>query len=64
MMFIAMSLFQGLTLTVGWIEYGKKIPGAPPEIVDLELIQTPISNVISLFFLAPLGFGGLDMGRV
>lgn len=29
LMFVTMSLFQGLALNVGWIEYGKKIRGRP-----------------------------------
>ena len=29
LMFVTMSLFQGLALNVGWIEYGKKIRGQP-----------------------------------
>ena len=31
LMFVTMSLFQGLALNVGWIEYGKKIRGQPSD---------------------------------
>ena len=63
MMFIAMSLFQGLTLTVGWVEYGKKIRGPPRDSrtgVNLTLFRV----MISLVLLAPLvwwfGYGALN----
>ena len=63
MMFIAMSLFQGLTLTVGWVEYGKKIRGPPRDSrtgVNLTLFRV----MISLVLLAPLvwwfGYGAVN----
>ena len=63
MMFIAMSLFQGLTLTVGWVEYGKKIRGPPRDSrtgVNLTLFRV----IISLVLLAPLvwwfGYGAVN----
>ena len=63
MMFIAMSLFQGLTLTVGWVEYGKKIRGPPRDSrtgVNLTLFRI----IISLGLLAPLvwwfGYGAIN----
>jgi len=63
MMFIAMSLFQGLTLTVGWVEYGKKIRGPPRDSrtgVNLTLFRI----IISLVLLAPLvwwfGYGAVN----
>ena len=63
MMFIAMSLFQGLTLTVGWIEYGKKIRG--PARDSRSGVNPPLFRiVISLFLLAPLvwwfGYGAVN----
>ena len=63
MMFIAMSLFQGLTLTTGWIEYGKKIRG-PPRDSRTGLTLTILRIVISLLLLAPLvwwfGYGAVN----
>ena len=63
MMFIAMSLFQGLTLTVGWVEYGKKIRGPPRDSrtgVNLTLFRI----IISIVLLAPLvwwfGYGAVN----
>tara|TARA_Y100000813_G_scaffold191139_1_gene167891 strand:+ start:181 stop:1269 length:1089 start_codon:yes stop_codon:yes gene_type:complete len=63
MMFIAMSLFQGLTLTVGWVEYGKKIRGPPRDSrtgVNLTLFRI----IISLLLIAPLvwwfGYGAIN----
>ena len=63
MMFIAMSLFQGLTLTVGWIEYGKKIRG--PARDSRSGVNPPLFRiVISLLLLAPLvwwfGYGAVN----
>ena len=63
MMFIAMSLFQGLTLTVGWIEYGKKIRG--PARDSRSGVNQPLFRiVISLLLLAPLvwwfGYGAIN----
>ena len=63
MMFIAMSLFQGLTLTVGWIEYGKKIRG--PARDSGSGVNPPLFRiVISLLLLAPLvwwfGYGAVN----
>jgi hypothetical protein len=63
MMFIAMSLFQGLTLTVGWIEYGKKIRG--PARDSRSGVNQPLYRiVISLLLLAPLvwwfGYGAVN----
>jgi len=63
MMFIAMSLFQGLTLTIGWIEYGKKIRGPPRS--SRTGISLPILRIIiSLLLLAPLvwwfGYGAVN----
>ena len=63
MMFIAMSLFQGLTLTVGWIEYGKKIRG-PARDIRSGVNQPLFRIVISLLLLAPLvwwfGYGAVN----
>ena len=63
MMFIAMSLFQGLTLTVGWIEYGKKIQ-APPRDSRSGVYPSLLRIVISLLLLAPLvwwfGYGAVN----
>ena len=63
MMFIAMSLFQGITLTIGWIEYGKKIRGSPRQNrsgVNLLILRI----VITLLLLAPLvwwfGYGAIN----
>ena len=63
MMFIAMSLFQGLTLTIGWIEYGKKIRGPPRN--SRTGISLPILRIIiSLVLFAPLvwwfGYGAVN----
>ena len=63
MMFIAMSLFQGLTLTVGWIEYGKKIRG-PARDSRSGVYQPLFRIIISLLLLAPLvwwfGYGAIN----
>ena len=63
MLFIAMSLFQGLTLTVGWVEYGKKIRG-PPRDSRTGANPTLLRIVISLLLLAPLvwwfGYGTIN----
>ena len=63
MLFIAMSLFQGLTLTVGWVEYGKKIRG-PPRDSRTGANPTLLRIVISLFLLVPLvwwfGYGAIN----
>jgi len=63
MMFIAMSLFQGLTLTVGWIEYGKKIRG-PARDSKSGVNQPLFRIVISLLLLSPLvwwfGYGAVN----
>ena len=63
MLFIAMSLFQGLTLTVGWVEYGKKIRG-PPRDSRTGANPTLLRIVISLLLLAPLvwwfGYGAVN----
>ena len=63
MMFIAMSLFQGLTLTVGWVEYGKKIRG-PPRHSRTGVNLTLFRVMISLVLLAPLvwwfGYGAVN----
>ncbi len=63
MMFIAMSLFQGLTLTVGWIEYGKKIRG--PARDSRSGVNQPLFRiVIPLLLLSPLvwwfGYGAVN----
>lgn len=63
MMFIVMSLFQGLTLTVGWIEYGKKIRG-PPRDSGSGVNAALFRIVISLLLFAPLvwwfGYGAVN----
>lgn len=63
MMFIAMSLFQGLTLTLGWVEYGKKIRG-PPRDSRTGVNLTFFRIIISLVLLAPLvwwfGYGAVN----
>ena len=63
MMFIAMSLFQGLTLTVGWVEYGKKIRG-PARDSKSGVNQPLFRIVISLLLLSPLvwwfGYGAVN----
>ena len=63
MMFIAMSLFQGLTLTVGWIEYGGKIRG-PPRDSRVGVYPSLFRITISLLLLAPLvwwfGYGTVN----
>ena len=63
MLFIAMSLFQGLTLTVGWVEYGKKIRG-PPRDSRTGANPTLLRIVISLLLLVPLvwwfGYGAVN----
>ena len=63
MLFIAMSLFQGLTLTVGWVEYGKKIRGLPRD-SRTGANPTLLRIVISLLLLVPLvwwfGYGAVN----
>ncbi len=63
MMFIAMSLFQGLTLTVGWIEYGRKIRGQPRD-SRAGVYPSLFRITISLLLLAPLvwwfGYGTVN----
>ena len=63
MLFIAMSLFQGLTLTVGWVEYGKKIRG-PPRDSRTVANTTLLRILISLLLLVPLvwwfGYGAIN----
>ena len=63
MLFIAMSLFQGLTLIVGWVEYGKKIRG-PPRDSRTGANPTLLRIVISLLLLVPLvwwfGYGAVN----
>ena len=63
MMFIAMSVFQGLTLTVGWIEYGKKIQ-RPPRDSRSGVYSSLFRIVISLLLLIPLvwwfGYGAVN----
>ena len=63
MLFIAMSLFQGLTLTVGWVEYGKKIRG-PPRDSRTGANPTLLRILISLLLLVPLvwwfGYGAVN----
>ena len=63
MLFIAMSLFQGLTLTVGWVEYGKKISG-PPRDSRTGANPTLLRILISLLLLVPLvwwfGYGAVN----
>ena len=63
MMFIAMSVFQGLTLTVGWIEYGKKIQRTPRD--SRSGVYSSLFRVgISLLLLIPLvwwfGYGAVN----
>ena len=63
LMFVAMSLFQGLTLTVGWIEYGRKIRG-PPRDSKSGVYSSIFRIVISLLLLIPLvwwfGYGAVN----
>ena len=63
MMFIAMSVFQGLTLTVGWIEYGKKIQRPPRDSIS-GVYSSLFRIVISLLLLIPLvwwfGYGAVN----
>tara|TARA_B100000459_G_scaffold146312_1_gene112280 strand:- start:867 stop:2102 length:1236 start_codon:yes stop_codon:yes gene_type:complete len=63
MMFIAMSVFQGLTLTVGWIEYGKKIQRTPRD--SRSGVYSSLFRIgISLLLLVPLvwwfGYGAVN----
>ena len=63
MMFIAMSVFQGLTLTVGWIEYGKKIQRTPRD--SRSGVYSSLFRIgISLLLLIPLvwwfGYGAVN----
>ena len=63
MMFIAMSAFQGLTLTVGWIEYGKRIQRPPRDSIS-GVYSSLFRIVISLLLLIPLvwwfGYGAVN----
>ena len=62
-MFIAMSLFQGLTLNLGWIEYGKKIQGRPRGSKS-GVYSSVFRIVISLLLFTPLvwwfGYGAVN----
>ena len=62
-MFIAMSLFQGLTLNLGWIEYGKKIQGRTRGSKS-GAYSSVFRTVISLLLFAPLvwwfGYGAVN----
>ena len=62
-MFIAMSLFQGLTLNLGWIEYGNKLQGRPSG-SKYGAFSSVIRIVISLLVFAPLvwwfGYGAVN----
>ena len=63
LMFVTMSLFQGLALNVGWIEYGKKIRGQPRDSRSggYHLI---FRIGVSLFLFTPLvwwfGYGAIN----
>ena len=63
MMFVAMSLFQGLTLTLGWAEYGRRIQG-PSRNSRTGRIPTIMRIIISVLFLTPLvwwfGYGAVN----
>ena len=63
MMFVAMSLFQGLTLTLGWVEYGRRIQG-PTRKSRTGNIPTIMRILISVLFLTPLvwwfGYGAVN----
>ena len=62
-MFIAMSLFQGLTLNLGWIEYGKKIQGRTRGSKS-GVYSSVFRTVISLLLFTPLvwwfGYGAVS----
>ena len=62
-MFIAMSLFQGLTLNLGWIEYGKKIQGRTRGSKS-GVYSSVFRIVISLLLFTPLvwwfGYGAVN----
>ena len=62
-MFIAMSLFQGLTLNLGWIEYGNKMRGRPRGSKS-GIYSSVFRIVISLLLFAPLvwwfGYGAVN----
>tara|TARA_Y100001954_G_scaffold82465_1_gene90607 strand:+ start:1813 stop:3048 length:1236 start_codon:yes stop_codon:yes gene_type:complete len=62
-LFIAMSLFQGLTLNLGWIEYGKKIRGRPRGSKS-GVFSSAFRIVISLLLFSPLvwwfGYGAVN----
>ena len=62
-MFVAMSLFQGLTLNLGWIEYGKKIRDRPRDSKS-GVVSSMFRIVISLLLFAPLiwwfGYGAVS----
>ena len=62
-MFIAMSLFQGLTLNLGWIEYGKKIQGRTRGSKS-GVYSSVFRTVISLLLFVPLvwwfGYGAVN----
>ena len=63
MMFVAMSLFQGLTLTLGWAEYGRRIQG-PSRKSRTGRFPTIMRIVISVLLLTPLvwwfGYGAVN----
>ena len=63
MMFVAMSLFQGLTLTEGWVEYGKKIQG-PPRDSKSGVYPSLFRIGIALILLTPpvwwFGYGAIN----
>ena len=62
-MFIAMSLFQGLILNLGWIEYGKKIQGRTRGSKS-GVYSSVFRTVISLLLFTPLvwwfGYGAVN----
>ena len=63
LMFVTMSLFQGLALNVGWIEYGKKIRGQPRD--SRSGGYHPIFRIgVYLFLFTPLvwwfGYGAIN----
>jgi len=63
MMFIAMSVFQGLTLTVGWIEYGKKIQRTPRDSrsgVYSSLFRIGISFLLLIPLVWWFGYGAVN----
>ena len=63
MMFIAMSVFQGLTLAVGWIEYGKKIQRTPRDSrsgVYSSLFRIGISFLLLIPLVWWFGYGAVN----